>query len=165
MPVYDLMLGGIRLKVRDSDAEQATKILGKVRGSFWAPSPKVLLTHVMAGFLFSFSLAVLGFFVYLFLGPMDKNLIMSINGILFGVCSFAWCRRVAHSNSDWIYKWSGFRLKEASTVKIIMSMGIFGFVVGIYLILHHDFWFSVPTIVWSLLSPIVWVFFFVRFKP
>jgi hypothetical protein len=65
MPVYDIGLGGVRLQVKEGDLDKASKLLGeKVRGSFWAPKPLVLATHLFSGLVFGvfLTVAVLLFF-------------------------------------------------------------------------------------------------------
>src|SRR5580698_7627577 len=65
MPVYDIGLGGVRLKVKENDLDKASKLLGeKVRGSFWAPKPLVLATHLFSAWVFGIflTIAVLMFF-------------------------------------------------------------------------------------------------------
>lgn len=45
MPVYDLALGGVRLKVGEIDLDEASKVLGELnRGNFWAPRKMVFFT-------------------------------------------------------------------------------------------------------------------------
>lgn len=60
-PIYDIALGGVRVKIKNSDLKKALKILGpRASGTFWAPSALVLGTHLLSEYVFSALLMVVG---------------------------------------------------------------------------------------------------------
>jgi hypothetical protein len=66
IPVYDIGLGGVRLKVRESDFDKAARVLGnKVRGSFWVPRPLVFATHFFSGYVFGILSVAAVLFIFL----------------------------------------------------------------------------------------------------
>ena len=166
MPVYDLALGGVKLKVKDSDLERASKILGqKTRGNFWAPNQVFFITYGFGEFFLWILLIPLGLLVYfmkeLFLGSVDQYLLLCFNLILFSVYCFAYSDRLSKSNSTWINKWSESKNGQIELRKAMMALGVVSFALGIALIIgQKHFWYSAALLLWCFISVALWKFFF-----
>ena len=165
MPVYDLALGGIRLKVKDSDLDQASKILGlKTRGNFWVPTKMFFFTYIFSDILLSLLMIPLAALLYyvsvLVFEPFDGNFFECFSAILLGTYTFAYSEKVASSNLTWVKKWAGPNSDKAKMRKTIRLSGTLIFCIGIILTYHSHFWFSLPTVFWCIFSLAVWQLFF-----
>jgi hypothetical protein len=172
MPIYDLALGGVRLMVRGEDLEKAVKILGQGRrGGFWAPRKLFFYSYFFSPFLVGILIIPLGFIVYgigVFIFPLksyvfgsvDKNLLLCIGSISFGVYSFARAEKVSNNNSAWIRKWSRYGIVEPDVRRSVRYLGAFAIVYGTFLALFNEHWFSFPILFWGLLLLVLWKFLF-----
>jgi len=165
MPVYDIALGGVRLAVRRRDLDRAARVLGlKSRGNFWVPTKKFFFTYIFSEYVFGILIIPIGFLAYfisiLVFGPLDRNLFMCFNALLFGFFSLTYSEKTADSILTWVPKQPGFSHDKASIRKAILCLGLLALCLGIIPAYHVHFWFSAPIVFWFLFSLAAWKLFF-----
>lgn len=166
MPVYDIALGGVKLKVKDSDLERAAKILGqKRRGNFWAPNLKFFITYLFSGYVLWIPLILLGLLIYLLkgfvIGPIDKYLVLVFNEGLFGILTLSYSARLSKVHSAWMNKWSGTKDSQTNIRRGANCLGLFIFALGVGLVLQRKYFFySASLLFWGFLSLAAWKLFF-----
>lgn len=162
-PTLDLALGGIRLKVKKSEALKAFEILDfEEPKSFWTPSKTFFFTYLFGEYLLGALLLLAGILICLVLQVFDDvniHIIMFLNLGLVGTYVFTRSKELA----DFIS--SGFPKKKKNMVfsrvqNTLQLAGPLFTLVCIGQMVFNSFWLTQTTIFFGFISLGIWFFVF-----
>jgi hypothetical protein len=158
-PTLDLALGGVRLKVKKSELQKASRILGqRTQRSFWAPNKTFFFTYFFGVYLPGILALIIGGFLFLcarVFENLNLKLILSLNISLFGMMIFIYPPKL-----PFLEKTKNSSKRSKTDPEYAKLIGSIIALIGLGETFFKEQWFSDLTITICVFSCLAWFFIF-----